>query len=481
MPEVRRKIEHRGGVFRLRKDLEAQGPSNSVLEILIAGPRGTGKSNGVAYLLWKLCHTRKNVRILVIRTARSLLTDTFCKTFEEDVCPGHECIGGGNRVNRHEYVFPHTGSRIVLGGLDDQNRYYGSDWDVIVLEEAVQFQWKEVEPFLGALRNAKLGWHALIYATNPDAPGHWLKKRADDGLVKTYECHHVDNPSLWDIENKRWYPKGEQFMGTLARYTGVAHARHVLGLWRGAEGQVWETYDERRAILATIPPDLIEFRGSIDWGFADTGVFGVWGISSDKKATLVACWYMTEKNLEWWAERVVEAYREFGLTRVVADPSRNDAIDLCNDWLVKAGFHRAVFGADNRRASSQRGDLGGLDLVRWGFQTDRIAFYKDAVRQSNAEDLDKPWLEIPAYVWLRDARGDVVPDRTDPKCVDHFCDMVRYMATDVWPRRVSESEKPVQDYRHDPYWGRVGTPEILLRKRLRRERLEAEDGTDYGD
>lgn len=472
MVDIRRKLEHRGGVYRLRCELERQGPSNSVIERMVCGPRGTGKSNGVAYLLWKICQTHQNVRILVIRTSRSLLTDTFCKTFEEDVCPGHECIGGGSRVNRHEYVFPLTGSRIVLGGLDDQNRYYGSDWDIIVLEEAVQFAWKEVEPFLGALRNGKLGWHALIYATNPDAPGHWLKKRERDGLLVTYECVHKDNPSLWDMANRRWHPKGEQFMGTLSRYTGVQHDRHVKGLWRGAEGQVWETYDERRHLISEIPDGIVEYRGSVDWGFdPDPGVFGVWGITAAKKTVLVALWYESKQNIEWWAEKLIQANREFGMSRVVADPSRNDAIDLCNDWLVKSGAHRMVFGADNRRASSQRGDMGGLDLVRWGFQTDRIAIYRGCLRSKIPEDGMDPWLEIPAYVWLRDARGDVVPDRTDPRCVDHLCDVIRYHATDLWPRVVTPSEKPPETYGGNPYWSSVGTPEILLRARLRRERL----------
>lgn len=469
MPEtLKRRIEHRGAAYRMRMELEQLRESESVLEYLLVGPRGTGKSHSLAYLLWKLCQKNAGVRILVIRTARSLLTDTFCKTFEEDVCPGHECIGGGNRVNRHEYFFPATQSRIVLGGLDDQNRYYGSDWDLIVLEEAVQFTWKEVEPFLGALRNNKLGWHALIYATNPDAPGHWLNKRANDGLCKRFECYHVDNPSLWDMEKSEWTPKGRQFMGTLARYTGVAHARHVLGLWRGAEGQVWETYDERRHVVADIPDGIIEYRGSIDWGFTDTGVLCVWGITAEKKATLVACWYKTGENLEWWAERVVEANREFGMSRVVADPSRNDAIDLCNDWLVKSGFHRAIFGADNRRASSQRGDLGGLDLVRWGFQTDRIAFYSRSVRENNTETTP-PWFEIPAYVWLRDARGEVVPDRTDTRCVDHLCDSVRYMATDLWPRQVKIAEPPEPVYAAGTYGAMSGTPRSLMLEKLRRE------------
>ena len=88
-----RRIEHRGAVARLRLELEAVKSSDRVLEYVVEGPRGTGKSNGVAYLAWKLCRQYPKARILVIRTARSLLTDTFCKTYEEDICPGHPSIG----------------------------------------------------------------------------------------------------------------------------------------------------------------------------------------------------------------------------------------------------------------------------------------------------------------------------------------------------------------------------------------------------
>lgn len=490
MQTVRRVVEHRGAGYRLRRELEALTASTGVREYCMEGPRGCGKSNAVAYMIWKLCRKYAQSRVLVIRTARSLLTDTFCKTFEEDVCPGDECVSDVARTNRHEYVWPSNGSRIVLGGLDDANRYYGSDWDMIVLEEAVQFAWKDVEPFLGSLRNGKMPFHALIYSTNPDAPGHWLNRRCDEGLALRYRCHHKDNPAHFNPDGTPT-DRGTQFMATLARYTGVAKLRHVDGVWAGAEGQVWENYDP--AVHLVLPeafeaecrahPDRvpIEYRAAIDWGFTDTGALGVWGIDAKKRAVCVDRVYKTKQNLEWWARVFVMLANEYNITRAVADPSRPDAIELFGDWLVRAGKHRIVFPADNRRASSPGGDLGGLDLVRWGFERDidgvpRMRFLSKQPRLGVDENLradGQPFLgydEIPEYVFAKDSNGDVIGDRTDPKCVDHWCDQTRYMATDIWPRDVTPTPAPPPYYGPNTYAGMVGTPESRLLAKLKRER-----------
>ena len=450
-----RRIEHRGAVARLRLELEAVKSSDRVLEYVVEGPRGTGKSNGVAYLAWKLCRQYPKARILVIRTARSLLTDTFCKTYEEDICPGHPSIGAINRTHRHEYHFPSNDSRIVLGGLDQPTRYYGSDWDVIIAEEAVQFAWKDIEPFLGSLRNGKLPFHAIIYPTNPDAPGSWVNRRANDGLAKRMVCYHKDNPSLWDMQTKDWTPKGRQFMQTLKRYTGVQYDRHVLGLWRGIEGAVWENYDQNIHIIdaprrADGTPEwkelgLKDFFGAMDWGFTAPGSLSIYGRDNDKRLVRVAQIYQTKRQLEWWAERVVELDMEFGLTRIVCDPSRPDAIALVNDHLAKKNLPMLCDPADNKKASSTTGDLAGLDLVRWGFEKDeagipRIRFVRDALRYGTDPELvaeQKPLCtedEIPSYAFARDPHGELIHDRTDPDAADHGCDDLRYACAENWKR-----------------------------------------------
>lgn len=483
--ERERLMVHRGGVLQLRLDLEAIQETTKVLEFVVEGPRGTGKSNGVAYLAWKLCHAFQNVRILVIRTSRSLLTDTFCKTYEEDVCPGHASISKAQRTQRHEYFFPESRSRIVLGGLDDCQRYYGSDWDVVIVEEAVQFVWKDIEPFLGAMRNAKLPFHALIYATNPDAPKNWVNRRAIDGHAKRFKCTHYDNPSLWDRAKRCWTTKGRVFMDSLSRYTGVAKSRHVDGEWKGAEGMVWDNWDEEMHIVPFQPDRAFAIKGyraSVDWGYAEPGSMSIWGVDGDKRLIRVAHCYHTKKNLDWWAQWAVTFMDQYHMTSMVCDPSRPDAIDTFNDWLVKAGHPRIAYGADNTRRSTTGGDLAGLDLVRWGLGCDvvadvkvpRIRIIKDSLRHIPDPDLvssGKPWSgeqEVASYVYKRDATDEEIADKTDPSCADHFCDEMRYEASDNW-RRVTQEYKPpewippVGTYAH-----KYGTPESLLRERAKR-------------
>lgn len=454
---IRRTVEHRGGVSRFKRELlgyaKNGGAPEKVLEYVVEGPRGTGKSNGTAFTFFKLCKLYQGVRILVIRKARSLLTDTFCKTYEEDVCPEHASVTAIQRMQRHEYVFPETDSRIVLGGLDQPGRYYGSDWDIVCLEEAVQFRWKDVEPFLGSLRNNKLGFHALVYVTNPDAPSNYVNRRAEAGLAKRFVCRLRDNPSLYDFEKRDWLPKGRTFNQTLDRYSGVERARHRDGLWQGAEGMVWENYDpEIHLIDAPVDSEaykqlgLKDYIGSLDWGFTAPGSLSVWGRDGDKRAVRVAQVYRTKQTAEWWAERISDLDDEFALLRVVADPSRNDLINLVNDWLVKMGKPRLVEAADNTKASSLKGDLAGLDLVRWGFERDetgtpRLRFLTNALRFGRDEELfaagkpiDTPG-EVPEYAFARDSHGEIINDRTDDKCADHGCDETRYFCTENWRRR----------------------------------------------
>jgi hypothetical protein len=101
----KRVIEHRGSVFKLRKELEAVRHSSDVLEYLVEGPRGTGKSN--AYLLWKFCRNYKNAAAVIGR--RSLLTDTPARP--------RRCAPGTapSQVQRTaaQYLFL-SGSRIVV-------------------------------------------------------------------------------------------------------------------------------------------------------------------------------------------------------------------------------------------------------------------------------------------------------------------------------------------------------------------------------
>lgn len=488
-----RRLEHRGAVYRLRKELLAGPRTDDVLEYVIEGPRGTGKSNGTAYTLYRLAKKYPGSRHLVIRTERTLLTDTFCKTFEEDVCPGDPCLGNEKeRGNRHEYYFPLEKSRIVLGGLDKADRYYGADWDTVTCEEAVKFPWKKVMPFFGSLRNNAMGFHAMFYPTNPEAPSNWVNQRAKKGLAKRMRCFLKDNPSLYDAVNRRWHPKGVAFLKTLARYTGVEKLRHVDGEWAGAEGLVWENYSPERHLFTLKNPakwreelGIVECRMTADWGFRDTGVLIVWGIDNCKRMRALAWRYETKQHLNTWAANAVALAREFQVTSGRGDPSRPDAISLFNDMLSKAGHPRIFSKATNTRASLPNGDLAGIGLVRWSLELDdvgipNLSFYEKGLRNTPDADLveeNKPWFgpdEIQEYVHARDADGEIAGDRTDAACRDDFCDAVRYGVTDNWGKTPRAPEPEPMVYARDTYAAKKGTAETRFKDKMQRERAQGE-------
>jgi phage terminase large subunit len=318
-------------------------------------------------------------------------------------------------------------------------------------------------------------------------------KRVESGRMIRFRSRHTDNPLLWDQDKKRWTEEGEAYMGILRALKGVAYQRQYLGEWTTAEGAVWESFDP---INHVIPCPVKEGQrdyealgikgwiGSIDWGFTKPGSFQIWGVSDgeghERRMVLAREYYSTQKTLEWWADRVMQAWKIHPFDIIVADPSRNDNIQLMNDMLVRKGFRAIVRPADNKRRSTQ-GDLAGLDLVRWGFYPDpkgipRILLIADALQERDEVlvSASKPYsteTEIPLFVFSQDNQGRI-NEETDPRCEDHGCDALRYAAMWVWKRQVKTHVIAEREYGGWSNSGMFGTPRSLLLARLKSERNE---------
>lgn len=460
-PEVYR-CRLRGELETVAKELEAMKGSSAdpeVKEILVEGPRGTGKSRGsLTHMVWNWMCWAPGSKWLVVRKTRESLTKTFCQTFEREVIPPDyrpAVVGDALPESRSAYRHP-NGSWLGLVGLDRPSRHQGSNVDGVILEEASELTWNQVQPFFGAIRQftPKMPFQLMLALTNPGPPTHWLNQRAARGEMRRVRTKHVDNPKWYD-DKGNVSPQGKAFLASLEKYTGVEYKRQVLGLWVGAEGLVWENFDPALHVIeAPRRPDntldwgrmgLKDYIGGMDWGFTAPGSLSIYGRDSDKRLVRVAQIYRTKQQLEWWADRVEELDREFSLTRIMCDPSRPDAIALVNDHLAKRGLPRLCEGADNTKATSVKGDLAGLDLVRWGLQQDetgmpRIRFVRDGLRFGPDLDLveqNKPLdtiQEIPAYTFARDSAGEIMDDRTDPDAADHGCDELRYVCAENWKR-----------------------------------------------
>ena len=102
----------------------------------------------------------------------------------------------------------------------------------------------------------------LIATTNPDNPGHWLKR------------NYLDNDALdlldlkFTLDDNPFLPS-EYVRALKTEYTGVFYDRFILGNWTAAEGRIYEDFSQK----CIIPPQ--ELRQRLSESPLTTSVIGV--------------------------------------------------------------------------------------------------------------------------------------------------------------------------------------------------------------
>lgn len=241
--------------------------------LVTVGPAGTGKTRAIATKLFLRANKYPGSRHLICRQTRKSCTDTCLVSWEQDVLPpGHESFGKVGRANRHSYNFG-NGSEVVVGGLDDPQKLFSSEWDTIWVNEAVETQEDAIDSLTRGLRHGRCGYHQLILDTNPGPPVHWLKKWIDEGRIAHIPTTHKDNARYWDGSN--WTPEGERYLTNLRQMTGARYTRLYLGEWSTPEGARWPSLDHtvhRFSIEQLWPQGVPEWYSkwiSIDHGFGN--------------------------------------------------------------------------------------------------------------------------------------------------------------------------------------------------------------------
>ena len=91
----------------------------------------------------------------------------------------------------------------------------------------------------------------LLATTNPDNPGHWLKRNYLDNSA-------IDLLDLKFTLNDNPYLPPEYVRSLMAEYTGVYYDRFILGNWVAAEGRIYEDFSEK----CIISPEELKQRFS---------------------------------------------------------------------------------------------------------------------------------------------------------------------------------------------------------------------------
>lgn len=414
-------------------------------EVLIEGPAGSGKSMAVLQLIHYRLETHPKSRALAMRKTRARMGQSILVTFEDHVVPpGHEILTPVSRLHRESYVYP-NGSELVIGGMDDATRIMSTDFDMVAMFEATEFQLDDLERALSRLRNNKIPFpgmpgkflNQIVCDCNPGAEYHWLNQRAKAGRMVRLLSRHVDNPSLTP----------EYVQSLSDNLTGARRARLFEGLWVSAAGQIYENFDSAVHVLdykmrcegghwslwrgENKVVELSYFLASVDWGFRAPGSLLVVGIDADNRAYVVHEVYRVQKDLEWWAGVAEQLCEKFNIQRFVCDPSRPENIQRFNTRLARAGGYHITRKTDICGGANNAIAVG-LSVVRERFANRTLFILRSALERPDPilADAKKPTgiiEELPSYIYREIRDGSPVKDEPAPDSDDHSCDALRYL------------------------------------------------------
>lgn len=400
-------------------------------EVLMAGPAGTGKSRACLEKLHYLMLLNPGARGLIVRKTAVSLTNTALVTFDKRVAAEALETGlvvwyGGSQREPAQYRYA-NGSTINVGGMDKATRVMSAEYDVVYVQEATELSEDDWEMLTTRLRNGKISFQQMIADCNPDAPIHWLKRRADEGKTTMLPSKHEDNPLLF-TRSGEMTTEGQTYMAKLDALTGVRYQRLRHGRWVAAEGAIYEEWSPVHLIDPfEIPWEWPRFW-SVDFGFTNPMVIQRWAEDPDGRLYMYAEHYRTQRTVDQHAADVLrDVTDEHGNW---TEPKPQNI--LCDhDAEGRVVFGRAlglVTTAANKKV------LDGIQAVQRrlreaGDGRPRLYIFRDACRERDSflVDAAKPACtadEIPGYVWKDGIKEEPVKEN------DHGADALRYLVAD---------------------------------------------------
>ncbi len=244
----------------------------------------------------------------------------------------------------------------------------------------------------------------LWFNCNPAGPEHWFYKewicRAEEKNALHLHFTMADNPALEPTIRARY----ERL------YRGVFYDRYVRGLWRVAEGLVYE-FDRAKHITKDIPKG--KYYISVDYGTMNPFSAGLWCVGEGRAVRLREFYYSGREQGKMMTDeayyRALEALAGgLPIEAVIVDPSAASFIALIR-WYGRFPVRRA-----------KNDVLPGIRLVAALLQSGALQFTeacKDTIR------------EFSLYRWEEGGRDAVVKEN------DHAMDDVRYFCSTVLGRR----------------------------------------------
>lgn len=437
-------------------------------EIFFGGARGGGKTDGVLGK-WAIKEKRYGKAFNAIMFRRTTVSSEDAIDRSKQL---YQPLGGKFNESKLIWRMP-NGGRVAfayLDSADDAQEYQGRNVTDVWVEEAGQYpDPTPIDRLFGVMRSAAGVPVQLILTANPGGAGQqWLRERyrlvpfpkspqiverpLDDGSVHrmaVIPSRITDNRILLDSD--------PQYLTRLRMVGGSALVKAWLdGDWSAIEGAFFDEWSEQRHVLEPfeLPEHWMRFR-SADWGSARPFSVGWWAVASDEthiqgkvipRGAMVRYreWYGCEPGkpntgLKLTAEAVGQGIKERekgeNISFGVLDPAAF-AQDGGPSIAERMGVN--FNPADNKRVS-QRGALGGWDIMRQRFVGDEdghamifcFSTCRDSIRT------------IPAL-----QHDDKRPEDLDSEMEDHAADEWRYACMSrPWIKPTPQAKKATDRYR----------------------------------
>lgn len=405
-------IELRGAVHELWATLGVH--KGSLDQVIVDGPRGCGKTTGLAAIFASMSEVWPNSRGIICRRYKKDLPEVLSQTWEAVLGGGHPAIDGRSTVEyRKHYQWPtwpdgRPGARVVLCGLDDPGGLLSTQYDwgwVIQGEQVSREQWGALG---SCMRHGAMPMQVLVGDVNPSYPGHWINRMAGPGkAMRRLIARFVDNPRAYErgadgaLRQTEW---GASYLATLrSTCSPTQFKRWVLGLWEAEAGLVLDCYDAPVHARAPIPDPKTVHRyvGTVDWGLRGISCAQVWAHVVDPVAPRdakgrprvlryrVAEVYGRAKGLAWIVQKLVELYDEFPMQRVLGDSEDLSAIEVANGALRRVRDAARPEGEPVPKGASPIvvpcnktvSWPAGVELMRQGLRDGRTYLCEGALRE----------------------------------------------------------------------------------------------------
>ena len=438
--------------------------------VAFGGARGGGKSWAVRTKAKLLALQYPGIRILLLRRTYQELESNHIRFLRSEL---HGLATYKATDRRFEF---RNGSVLDFGYCacdGDMDRYQGTEYDVIFIDEATQFQERWLRQFAACVRGVNRFPKRIYYTCNPGGPSHGYIKRLF--IDRRYEPGENGDEYAFIparvTDNRALLKAQPDYLKQLEALPKRLREAWLEGKWDLFQGQVFqefadvpEHYRDRRFTHVIEPFDIPrEWRvyRSYDFGYAKPFSCAWWAVDHDgviyRILELYGCTITPNEGVLWTPDRQFAEIRRIEKEHPwlkgrdiqgVADPAIWDASrgESIYETALKYGIYFQK--GDNRR-------IPGWMQVHY-----RLSFDEEGYPMLYVFNTCRAFLRtVPLLLYSQTEVEDV-----DTQQEDHVADETRYfcMSRPIAPRRQEQAQ--VADDPLELAGGKFGRWQSFVRK-----------------